>query len=127
MEEDFGVALELICLASNIKKEVSRILNSFFSFLKRFNERKTHIVLLLMLDPKLKSLGLMSSSIGHDQGIAILVEQYDIMSLYPMFMKCYYQLHPLMVLLTKKWMMIIVWIFFKWQYGVLSQQNSLLR
>jgi hypothetical protein len=113
MEEDFGVALELICLASNIKKEVSRILNSFFSFLKRFNERKTHIVLLLMLDPKLKSLGLMSSSIGHDQGIAILVEQYDIMSLYPMFMKCYYQLHPLMVLLTKKWMMIIVWIFFK--------------
>jgi hypothetical protein len=30
-------------------------------------------------------------------------------------MKCYYQSHPLMVLLTRKWMMTIVWIFFKWQ------------
>ncbi len=101
MEEDFGVALELICLASNIRKEVPRVLDSFFSFLKRFNERKTHNVLVIMLDPKLKSLHLVSSSIGCDQGVAIVVEQYDIMSLYPMFMKCYYQLHPLMVLLTK--------------------------
>ncbi len=115
MEEDFGVALELICLASNIRREVCGVLDNFLSFLKRFNERKTHNVLVLMLDPKLKSLHLVSSSIGCDQGVAIVVEQYDTMSLYPMFMKCYYQSHPLMVLLTRKWMMTIVWIFFKWQ------------
>jgi hypothetical protein len=66
-----------------------------------------------MLDLKLKSLCLVSSSIGCDQGVAIVVEQYDIMSLYLMFMKCYYYLHPLMVLLTKEWMMLVVWIFFK--------------
>jgi hypothetical protein len=30
MEEDFGVALELICLVSNIRKKVCGILNSFF-------------------------------------------------------------------------------------------------
>jgi hypothetical protein len=32
--------------------------------------------------------------IGYDQGVRI-VEQYDTMSLYPMLMKCYYHLHPL--------------------------------
>jgi hypothetical protein len=111
MEEDFGVALELICLASNIKKEICGVLDSLFSFLKRFNERKTHNVLVLMLDTKFKSLRLVSSSIGRDQGVIIVVEQYDTMSLYPMLMKCYYQLHPLMVLLIIEWMMIIVWIF----------------
>ncbi len=36
----------------------------------------------------------MFSFIGHDQGVAI-VEQYDTMSLYPMFLKCYHHLHPL--------------------------------
>ncbi len=35
----------------------------------------------------------MSSFIGHDQGVAI-VEQYDTMSLYLMFMRCYCHLHP---------------------------------
>jgi hypothetical protein len=36
----------------------------------------------------------MSSFIGHDQGVAI-VKQYDTISLYPMLMRCYYHLHPL--------------------------------
>jgi hypothetical protein len=69
MEEDFGVALELICLASNIRKEVCGVLDNLFFFLKRFNERKAHNVLVLMLDPKLKSLRLVFSSIGRDQGV----------------------------------------------------------
>jgi hypothetical protein len=40
-----------------------------------------------------------------------------VMSLYPMFMKCYYHLHPSIEFnndfVDKKWMMTIVWIFFK--------------
>jgi hypothetical protein len=47
-----------------------------------------------MLDLKFKSLRSVSSFIGRNQRIAI-VEKYDTMSLYPMFMKCYYHLHPL--------------------------------
>jgi hypothetical protein len=50
-------------------------------------KKKTHNMLALMLDPRLKSLHLVSSFIGCDQEVA-MVEQYDIMSLYPMFMKC---------------------------------------
>jgi hypothetical protein len=55
-------------------------------------KEKTHYMLALMLDPRFNSLCLMLSFIGRDQGVAI-VEQYDIMSLYLMLMKCYYHLH----------------------------------
>ncbi len=57
-------------------------------------KEKTHYMLALMLRARFNSLCLMFSFIGRDQGVAI-VEQYDTMSLYPMFMKCYYPLHPL--------------------------------
>ncbi len=80
MEEDFSVALELICLASNIRKEICGILNSFLSFLKKFDKRTTHNMLTSMLDTRFKSLHLVFSFIGRDQGVAI-VEQYGTMSL----------------------------------------------
>jgi len=35
MEEDANVIYELSCLASNIKKEVIQVLDSFLSFLKK--------------------------------------------------------------------------------------------
>jgi hypothetical protein len=76
MEEDSSVAHELICLASNIKKEVCGVLNGFFSFLKKIYERKTHNMFALMLDSRFKSLCLVSSFIGHDQGITI-AKQYN--------------------------------------------------
>jgi hypothetical protein len=40
------------------------------------------------------TLRLVSSFIGCEQGKAI-VEEYDIKSLFPMFIKCHYYLHPL--------------------------------
>jgi hypothetical protein len=94
MEEDFDVTLELICLASNIRKKVCGVLDIFLSFLKTFDEKKTHNMLALMLDSRLNSIHLVSSFIGCDQGVAI-VGQYDMISLYPMLMKCYYHLHSL--------------------------------
>jgi hypothetical protein len=36
----------------------------------------------------------MSSLIGHEQGKTI-VEKYDQKTLFPMFLKCYYHLHPM--------------------------------
>jgi hypothetical protein len=93
MKEDFVMALELIYLASNIKKEVCRVLDSFLSFLKKYDERKTLNMLVVMLDPRFKGLHLVSSFIGRDQEVTI-VEQYYTMSLCAMLMKCYYHLHP---------------------------------
>jgi len=66
----------------------------FFSFLlKKYEERKAHNIFSLMLDLRFKTLHLVSSLIGHEQGKAI-VEKYDKKSLFPMFLKCYYHLHP---------------------------------
>jgi len=47
-----------------------------------------------MLEPRFRTLHLMSSLIVHEQGKAI-VEEYDIKFLFPMFLKCNYDLHPL--------------------------------
>jgi hypothetical protein len=38
MEKDSSVALELICLASNIKKYVCIVLDYFLSFLKKYKK-----------------------------------------------------------------------------------------
>jgi hypothetical protein len=46
-----------------------------------------------MLDPRLKTVHLVSSLISHEQGKAI-VEECDIKSLFPMFLRCRYHLHP---------------------------------
>jgi hypothetical protein len=46
-----------------------------------------------MLDPRFKSLHLVFSFIGYEQGISI-VEGYDWKSLQPMFLKCFHHLYP---------------------------------
>jgi hypothetical protein len=48
----------------------------------------------LTLDLRFQSLHLVSSFIGCEQSKAI-VEEYDNKYLFPMFLKCYYHLHPL--------------------------------
>jgi hypothetical protein len=70
------------------------VLETFLSFLKKFEEKKAHHMLSLMLDPRFKSLCLVSSFIGREQGVAI-VEKCDSKSLYPMLLKCHHHLHPL--------------------------------
>jgi len=39
IEENGNVFYELSCLASNIKEEVIGVLDSFFSFLKKYEEK----------------------------------------------------------------------------------------
>jgi hypothetical protein len=47
-----------------------------------------------MLDPRFKSLCLISSFIGSEKGVNI-VEEYDKWSLNPMLLKCYHYVHPM--------------------------------
>jgi hypothetical protein len=76
------------------KKEIIQVFDSLLSFFKKHEERKAHNMLSLMLDPKFKTLCLMSSFINLEQSKAI-VEKYDKKSLFSMLLKCYYHLHPL--------------------------------
>jgi len=93
LDDDFAIILELSLFAFNIKKEVCGVLDSFLSFLKNYEEKKAHNMLSLMLDTQFKSLRLVSSFVGREQGISI-VQEYDQKFSQPMFLKCYHHLHP---------------------------------
>ncbi len=60
MEKESVVAFELWLLTSNIKKEVCDALNSFFFFLKKYEKKKAHKLLSLMLNLRFKNLSLVS-------------------------------------------------------------------
>ncbi len=92
MEDEFNLANELTLLASNIRKEVCDVLNFFLSFLRKYKEKKAHNMVPLMLDPRFKSLHIISSFVGRDQ--EVVVKEYDKKSLYLMLVKCYEHLHP---------------------------------
>jgi hypothetical protein len=94
MDDDSVVSDELSFLASNIRKEVINVLDSFLSFLKVYDERKVHNMISLMLDLRYKNLRVVSSFVGREQNV-VLVEKYDRKSLYLMLVKCHEHLHPL--------------------------------
>jgi len=49
MEDEYVVANELTLLAFNIIKEFCGVLDSFLWFLKKYEEKKTHNIVSLML------------------------------------------------------------------------------
>jgi hypothetical protein len=97
MEDDSIIFDELFLLAPNIKREVINVLDFFLSFLKKYENKKAHNMISLMLHPRFKSLCIMSSFVGREQGVA-LVEEYDKKSLYSLLVKCHEHFHPLVTL-----------------------------
>ncbi len=51
INDDSIIILELSLFAYNMKVEVCGVLDSFLSFLRKYEEKKTHNMLSLMLDP----------------------------------------------------------------------------
>jgi hypothetical protein len=94
MEDDSIISDELSLLAFNIRREVINVLDFFLSFLKKYENKKVHNMISLMLDPRFKNLCIISSFVGREQGVA-LVEEYDRKSLYLVLVKCHEHLHPL--------------------------------
>jgi hypothetical protein len=58
IDDDYGIAFELSLFITNIKKKVCDVLESFHSFSRKYKEKKTHNMLCLIIDPKLKNLHL---------------------------------------------------------------------
>jgi len=118
MEDDLIIVDELVLLVFNIRKEVCGVLDSFLSFLKKYENKKTHNMIFVMLDPRFKSLQILSSFVGWGKGVS-LVEKYDRKFLYHMLVKCYEHLHPLIrsniqILFTNIFFIrIAIWIFLK--------------
>jgi hypothetical protein len=76
MEDDSILSNELLLLAFNIKKEVINVLDSFLSFLKKYENKKVHNMISLMLNFRFKSFCIVSSFVGREQGVT-LVEKYE--------------------------------------------------
>ncbi len=51
MKDDSIIFYELSLLASNIRREVTNVLDSFLSFLKKDENKKAHNMISLMLNP----------------------------------------------------------------------------
>jgi len=51
-------------------------------------------MLSLMLDPRFKNIHLIFSFVGWEEGVSI-ADEYDKRILYPMLLKCYHDLHPM--------------------------------
>jgi hypothetical protein len=94
MKIDSIVSNELFLLDFNIRREVINVLDSFLSFLMKYENWNSHNMISLMLDPRFKSLRIISSFVGRVQGV-VLVKEYDRKTLYPMLVKCHEHLHPL--------------------------------
>jgi hypothetical protein len=48
INDDYGISFDLSLFASNIKREVCGVLDSFLSFFKEFENRKAHNMLFFM-------------------------------------------------------------------------------
>ncbi len=94
MDDDIRLYLKLATFAFNIKSKVFRFLDSFLSFLRTYEKKKTHNMLSLMFDHRFKTFRLVSSYVGKKQKMSI-VEQYDSKALHPMLVKLYNHLHPI--------------------------------
>jgi hypothetical protein len=72
MDDDLGIFFQLKSLASNIKLEVFGVLDSFLSFMRTYDEKKTHNMLAFMFDPRFKSFCLVYSYVGKGQEVSIV-------------------------------------------------------
>jgi hypothetical protein len=78
-------------LGANMRVQVALVLRPFLDFMDCFKLSKTHNMVALMLDPRLKDFSLLGDYVGHSSTIGIVVA-YDIKFLIPTF-KTLYQKH----------------------------------
>ncbi len=77
IDDDLVVTLELSLLTSNIKREICGVLIGFLLFFKKYEENKAHNILSFMLDPRFKSLKLVSFLIGQKHIVSIMEAYYQ--------------------------------------------------
>jgi hypothetical protein len=112
---NFDLIIKLDFWKKNIKKEVIRVIDFFLSFLTWYDERGVHNMIALMLDPRFKSLKLNFSFMK-----VAITKEHDRKSLFPMLLRSYYHLHPLLTKLMK------FHTFWRWYLTPVNVQKSLL-
>jgi hypothetical protein len=63
--DDYSIIVnEVALMASDIRREVCGVLDSFLSFLTKYENKKAHNMIFLMLEPRFKSFHIISSFVG---------------------------------------------------------------
>jgi hypothetical protein len=86
VDHDSSLDVEIRIFARNMKREVVGVIDSFLSSLTKYDKKRVHNMLALMLDLKFKSLRLISYFIGCELEVAIVIK-YDKKLLFLMFLK----------------------------------------
>jgi len=68
-----------------MKKEILKVLLTFFFFLHVFDKEKGHNMLVLMFDPRFKNMHLVTMFLGHENAIVVIFE-YNEKLLLPLLM-----------------------------------------
>ncbi len=87
-EEINAFDFELEEFISHMKRQVLEVLWPFISFMHVIDKKKGHNMLALMLDPRYKSMHLMTSYLGRE-ATANLVVDYDEKVLLPSLLEAY--------------------------------------
>jgi hypothetical protein len=66
----------LLLVTFNTRREVCDVLDFSLLFWTKYENRKTHNMIFLMLDPRFKNLHTLSSFVRREQRVS-LVEEYD--------------------------------------------------
>jgi hypothetical protein len=64
MDDDSIIVDELVLVAFNIRREVCDVFDSSLLFLTKYENRETHNMISLMLDPRFKRFHIISSFVG---------------------------------------------------------------
>jgi hypothetical protein len=72
------------------------VLDPFFSILWKYDDKETHNMFSLMIDPRFKRFSLLILCYISHEDVAI-VEEYDKISLYPMLLKCHNHLYHALI------------------------------
>jgi hypothetical protein len=64
IEDGMAMVLELFMFAFNTRKQVCDVLDGFLSFPTKYEKKKTHNMLILMLNPRFESFKLATSFIS---------------------------------------------------------------
>ncbi len=89
----FKLLLNHLCLLPILRRFLV-FYNHSFLLKEDLKRTKFHNMPCLILDPKVKSLCLVSLFIGREEGVNI-VEEYHKWTLYPILLKCYHYLQPI--------------------------------
>ncbi len=91
IEDGIAMVLELL----NIKKQVCDFLDGFLSFPTKYEKKKTHNMLILMLNPRFESFKLVASFSSWKQ-IVSMVKDSDKQFLFPILLKCHHVFHSML-------------------------------